>query len=178
MRLIQIGQNSTLEKHMSAIDIAAENLKRNLEMVTMTLADFSDVEFMVRPCSGANHTTWQLGHLISSEAGIVNTIKPGAVPPAPESFIKKFTKETVGNDDPGFFPKREALLAELAKTRAATIAWVKSLTEADFAKPGPEQIKRFVPTLGDLPYMAIAHACMHMGQFQVIRRKLGKPILF
>jgi hypothetical protein len=55
---------------------------------------------------------------------------------------------------------------------------VKSLTEADLGTSTPEQIKRFAPTFGDMPYMAVAHACMHMGQFQVIRRKLGKPILF
>jgi hypothetical protein len=36
----------------------------------------------------------------------------------------------------------------------------------------------FAPTVGHLVTMTISHFMMHTGQFQVIRRKLGKPLLF
>jgi hypothetical protein len=70
------------------------------------------------------------------------------------------------------------LLELFAKTRNGTIAWAKTLSAADLDRPSPEQMQRFVPTIGHLVVMIPVHVAMHVGQFQVIRRKLGKPILF
>jgi hypothetical protein len=36
----------------------------------------------------------------------------------------------------------------------------------------------FAPTLGALFVLVANHALMHGGQFSVVRRKLGKPVLF
>jgi hypothetical protein len=36
----------------------------------------------------------------------------------------------------------------------------------------------FAPTTGHLALMTASHIMMHVGQLQVIRRKLGKPLLF
>jgi hypothetical protein len=36
----------------------------------------------------------------------------------------------------------------------------------------------FAPTVGHLVLMIASHIMMHVGQMQVIRRKLGKPLLF
>ncbi len=96
----------------------------------------------------------------------------------PDGFDKKFTKETAGKDDPSFFGGKSQLMDQFAKTRGATIAWVKTLQPADLDKPSPEQMRRFAPTLGHFLQMIPAHTAMHIGQFQVARRKLGKPLLF
>jgi DinB superfamily len=163
---------------MSPMDAAASGLQRNLDMVNGTLSDFSDADFYTRPCPGANHPAWQIGHLISSESRSVAAFDPKAAPKLPDGFDKKFTKETAGKDDPAFFGSKAQLLDQLAKTRAATIAWVKTLEPADLDKPAPEQMRRYVPTLGDFLVMIPIHTAMHVGQFQVTRRKLGKPIMF
>ena len=42
-------------------------LAGNLEFVKSTLSDFSDADLFVRPCPGANHAAWQLGHLCNAE---------------------------------------------------------------------------------------------------------------
>jgi len=162
---------------MTQTELMADVLNRNLEMVKMTVADFSDAEMLVRPVPSANHAAWQLGHLINSEAHMVNAIKPGSVP-APAGYSDKFTKETAKIDDPKFFPKKAELLDALAKVRTASIAWVKTLTSADMDRPGPERMKDFAPTAGHVAAMLPVHATMHMGQFQVIRRKLGRPVMF
>jgi hypothetical protein len=163
---------------MNQCELAADVLQRNLRFVTDTLADFSDADLLARPCPGANHAAWQLGHLISSETRMVNSITPGAAAELPAGFDTKFTKETAGKDDAAFFPKKAALLDQFTKTRAATVAWAKSLTPADLEKPGPERMISRVPTVGHLLAMIGIHTTMHVGQFQVIRRKLGKPVLF
>lgn len=153
-------------------------LQRNLEMVKSTLADFSDADLLVRPCPGANHTAWQLGHVIKSETSMGNGIKPGSMPALPASWETMFTKETAAKDEPSAFPKKAELLDQFAKTRAATVALVKSLKPEDMGKPGPERMQRFAPTVGHAIMMPMNHTAMHVGQIQVIRRKLGKPILF
>jgi hypothetical protein len=88
------------------MELAADILQRNLEMVKMTLSDFSDADMMVRPCPGANHPAWQLGHLINVEAGALKNFNPSAPSTLPPDFEKKFTKETCGKDDASLFPRR------------------------------------------------------------------------
>jgi hypothetical protein len=163
---------------MSPNELAAQGLEGNLGFLNMTLADFTDADLLVRPCANANHTAWMLGHLTVAENHMGNAAKPGSMPELPAGFADKFTKETCAKDDANFFPKKKELLDQLARQRAATVAWTKTLTPADAAKPTPEPMRRFVPTVGALPVMIPVHAAMHIGQMQVIRRKLGKPILF
>jgi hypothetical protein len=37
---------------------------------------------------------------------------------------------------------------------------------------------KHAPTLGDIFLLLATHTMMHAGQFTVVRRKLGKPVLF
>jgi hypothetical protein len=163
---------------MTQLELAADVLNRSHEMLKGTLGDFSDADFYARPCPGANHPAWQIGHLISAETHMVAAFNPNATAKLPDGFDKKFTKETAGKDDPAFFGSKAQLMDQLAKTRAASIAWVKTLKPADLDKPGPEKMRDFIPTLGHTVALIPAHSAMHVGQFQVLRRKLGKPLLF
>jgi hypothetical protein len=163
---------------MAEIQMIVDLLARNIPMVNATLADFSDTEMLVRPCPGANHAAWQLGHLVVAEANMTNAaIQEGAIQ-LPQGFAEKFKKETASMDDPSFFPKKAELLALLAKGRDTIIGLAKGLQPADLAKPTPDRLQRFAPTVGELLLMYPVHVAMHTGQWQVIRRKLGKPLLF
>lgn len=163
---------------MNQIELAADVLQRNLDLLKMTLADFSDADLLVRPAPSANHMAWQLGHLANAESNLVNAVKPGAVTSVPPAFADKFNKQTASIDDPSFFPKKAQLLDVLLNLRAATIAWVKTLEPVDLDQPMPEKYRARIPTVGHLLAMLPGHVAMHVGQFQVIRRKLGKPLLF
>jgi hypothetical protein len=162
---------------MSAIEAAVDCLKRNSAFLDFTIGDFTQAEMLARPHPKANHVTWQIGHLIGAEARMVNAAAPGAVPLPPASFADKFKKDTASIDDPAFFPTKEELLAAFKTGREATVAWASTLKEADLAHPLPEPVSRFAPTTGHLLMSIPQHVAMHVGQFQVIRRKLGKPIL-
>ncbi|HEX4054315.1 MAG TPA: DinB family protein [Tepidisphaeraceae bacterium] len=163
---------------MTSLELMADVLKGNSEMLIGTLGDFSDADIYTRPCPNANHPAWQLGHLIAAETGLVSAFDPTAAAKLPDGFDKKFTKETAGKDDPSFFGTKSQLLDQFTKTRAATIAWVKTLKPADLEKPSPERVRSFAPTLGHLVELIPTHTAMHVGQFQVARRKLGKPLIF
>jgi hypothetical protein len=159
-------------------DLLADVLQRNLGMIQSTLADFSDAEMFIRPCPGANHTAWQLGHLIASEVWMLSGCNASGLPALPAGFADKFTPKTASIDDPAAFAPKAQLLDLLAKVRAASIQWVNTLTPADMSKPGPEKMRGLCPTVGHVALLLPDHVAMHMGQMQVVRRKLGKPILF
>jgi DinB superfamily len=163
---------------MTQMELAADVLARNLEMLKMTLADFSDADMLVRPCPAANHAAWQLGHLTAAETRLTGMFQATGIPELPAGFEAKFTKETASNDDPAFYPKKAVLLDQFIKTRLAAAAWIKTLKPSDLDRPSPEKFAARIPTLGHVVAMLPAHLAMHVGQFQVIRRKLGKPVLF
>ncbi|HTW95622.1 MAG TPA: DinB family protein [Tepidisphaeraceae bacterium] len=163
---------------MTQTELCADVLNRNFDMLKMTLADFSDADLLVRPCPGANHAAWQIGHLIVAETRLINGVTPAAMPELPAGFADHFNKETASKDDPNFFPGKSPLMDQFSKTRQATVKWVSGLTQADLDKPMSGPVAQRVPTVGHLVMMLPGHVLMHLGQFQVIRRKLGKPILF
>lgn len=163
---------------MTNIELMAELLHGNVGMLTGTLADFSDADLLVRPVPAANHAAWQLGHLIKSEVNMLDLVKPGAALQLPPGFADKFTRATAPIDDPKHFPGKADLVDTFTQARAKTVEWVRTLTPADLEKDTPERIRGWAPTVGHLIAMVPAHVCMHVGQFQVIRRKLGKPVLF
>ncbi len=161
------------------IDLLAASTARNLEMLKMTVSDFSDADLFVRPVPGANHAAWQIGHLMVAETNLVNATRPGALPAVPEAIASRFTKATASIDDPAKFAvTKQQLLEALAGVRANTVKWIKTLSPQELDQPTPERLRNFAPTLGQLILMLSGHVTMHIGQLQVIRRKLGKPVLF
>ena len=59
---------------MNTIQLLADVLNRNLEMLKATIADFSDADMLARPVPSANHAAWQLGHLINSESNMLKGV--------------------------------------------------------------------------------------------------------
>ena len=127
--------------------------------------------------AGANHVNWQLGHLIGAESFMVSSMG-GAAPELPAGFRDRYTKQTSTINDPAQFAKKDELLALFERIRAATVQFAKNAKPEDLDKPGPERLQRLAPTVGHTILLAALHTNMHLGQIQVLRRKLGKPILF
>ena len=163
---------------MATTDLIATELTGNLEMLKHHLADFNDADMMVRPVPNANHAAWQLGHLVAFEAMLCGMYAPASAPKLPADAKQTYGKEGAPSDDAARFFKKDEALQMLSQARAGLVAWVKTLSEADLAKPGPAEFKGWVTSIGDLLMKVPGHTTMHVGQFQVIRRKLGKPLLF
>ena len=141
------------------------------------LEDFSDADLLVRPVPQANHTAWQLGHLICSEHRLMNMLSPGSMPKLPDGFLDKYTKDTSKVDDPqAFHPKAEYMKLR-AEQRAGTMAVLAKTPPAQFDEPAPEAVRRMFKTVGDVFTIIATHPIMHAGQWVVVRRKLGKPVV-
>ena len=78
--------------------------------MTSYLGDLDDADLLVRPVEGMNHIAWQLGHLISSERGMVEAIRPGSCPPLPEGFEANHDREDTTSDDPARFLSKDDYL--------------------------------------------------------------------
>lgn len=160
---------------MTVNDFLAASLQSSLGMLKMHLGDLSDADLLLRPVPGANHANWQVGHLIAAETMMM--VKAGAtMPELPAGFAERYSKDTVKIDDPAKFANKTELIALFEKTRAGSVAFAKSLSPAQLTAPSP--FPDWFPTLADFVGLGATHIAMHLGQIQVLRRKLGKPILF
>jgi len=156
-----------------AIKSALEGTRKILEWF---VKDFSDEDLLVRPLPNANHAAWQIGNVISGDVYFVQFEVPTAkMPELPAGFMEQHGPEGASKDT-GFLTKQE-YLDLFAQVRAGTIAALMSLADDDLDKPSSEKMRPFSPTVGSVFQLASDHTLMHAGQFSVIRRKLGKPIL-
>lgn len=139
------------------------------------LEDLSDKELLHRPCAGANHINWQIGHLIVAENQMINGVAPGSMPALPTGFAEKYTKETAGVDDASKFATKAELIKTYKEQRAATL---KALEKLDPAVMDKATGTDYAPTVGAMFALQGGHWMMHAGQWAVIRRQLGRKPMF
>jgi hypothetical protein len=139
------------------------------------LSDLTDADLLKRPCPTANHTNWQVGHLIAAEHSMMEQVAPGSMPPLPEGFAARYAKEAASVDDPKKFCTKDELLAEYKKQRAGTLAVLAKVTDDELDKPTGVQ---YAPTVGAMLALQGSHWLMHAGQWVIVRRQLGRPPMF
>lgn len=163
---------------MNAQQAIEANIDTAVMIATGYLEDLTDDEMMHRPHENANHIKWQLGHLIASDNQMINGCCEGALPPLPEGFMEKYSKETSSVDDPAQFHSKEEYLALYKSQTEAIKAALNNLAESDLDKSSPESMQGYAPTVGSAFVMIGGHWIMHAGQWAVIRRQLGREPLF
>jgi hypothetical protein len=141
------------------------------------LTDLSDSDLFVRPVPGANTIAWQLGHLIVTEQRALTGVFGGTPPPLPEHFATRHGKEGAGDDSSQGLATKAVYLDLYDRTRQATIDALEKLPEADLDKPTEGNIARMAPTVGDAFLLMAQHPLLHVGQYSIVRRKLGKPVV-
>jgi hypothetical protein len=160
---------------MNAHDVIKFSLDSATHVVSSLLADLTDAELMHRPAPGCNHINWQIGHCINGEHQRVEKVFPGSMPALPAGFAEKYTGESAKSDDAGAFCKKEELLRVFAEQRAGAAAALAKCSAEDLSKP----CEGWTPTVGAMfTGMGSLHWMMHVGQWTVVRRELGRAPLF
>jgi hypothetical protein len=162
---------------MNAITAIGTALKSSQGLLTWYLADLSDTDLLVRPVPEANHIAWQVGHLILTECSLAAHLPTAGYPTLPEGFAAQHTKEMATREPATGFLGREAYGTLFNEAREATLRGLASLSETDLDRPITGPMASLAPTLGALLLLESDHTLMHAGQFSVVRRKLGKPVL-
>lgn len=164
---------------MNGIDVLNSSLESSRKMIEWIISDLSDADLLVRPVPEANHLAWQLGHLISAERSILLQQLPTAkLPELPAGFSEAHSKETASSNDPAAFSTKAEYVALLGSIRDATLSELAKLSDADLDRQTQGNLSGFFPTLASIFGMLSDHIMMHLGQASVVRRKLGKPVLF
>jgi hypothetical protein len=160
---------------VSINELLSKNILQTRGMIDMFLKDFSDADMLFRPAKSANHATWQIGHLANSTRNMVKACDPNVVFDFEDDA--RFGKSKATIDDAAAFPTKAELIGRLDHAMETAAAWAAKLTDADLAKPTPERMQAFAPTFGNVAILLASHPMMHIGQFSVSRRALGKPHL-
>ncbi len=162
---------------MNAKDAIRSSVNLSSMVLKSYISDLDDADLMRRPGEGCNHLAWQLGHLISSEVRLLDMVAPGQGAELPEGFAAAHAKEACHNDDPASFHDKQTYTELFDKVRAASLAALDAYPESDLDNPAPENFRDFCPKMGDMFTLIANHPMMHAGQFVIVRRQLGKPIL-
>jgi hypothetical protein len=160
---------------MTAKNVVRNTIQACQDVTKGYLSDLSDAELLVRPVPGANHIAWQLGHLIGSEREMIGALGH-AMPELPAGFAEAHSKEAAARD--AGFASRAEYVALSGRVRAATLAALEGTSESDLDAPAPEAMRSYAATVAAVFNIVGIHEMMHAGQFAVVRRKLGKPVLF
>ena len=163
---------------MNSKEAIAAAMDLSSMVFTSYLSDLEDSELMNRPGEGCNHLAWQIGHLISSEVMLLESVCPGKAAKLPEGFADAHSKEQAGSDDADAFHNKETYLGLMNEVRDASKAALNELSDEDLDKPSPEHFQSFAPTVGHMFVLIGTHPMMHAGQAVPVRRKLGKPVMF
>jgi DinB superfamily len=167
----------TKETPMQAKEAIKNALQSTQHMLQMYLGDLSDADLLVRPVPAANHIAWQLGHLIHSEC-MLGAQTSASYPELPAGWKEQHSPKNAATEPPRGFATKAEYLNLFNKVREATLAQLARVSDADLDKPTTGEMADFAPTLGALFLLVSNHDMMHAGQFTVVRRKLGKPVLF
>ncbi len=162
---------------MNAKDAIRSSANLSTMVLKTYISDLDDADLMRRPGEGCNHLAWQLGHLISSEVQLLDRVAPGQGTELPAGFADAHSKEACNNDGPAGFHGKQTYVELFDKVRAASLAALDAYAPSDFDNPAPEDFREFCPTMGDMFTLIATHPMMHAGQFVIVRRQLGKPIL-
>lgn len=162
---------------MDAKEAIKSSMGMGLFVLEKYLSDLDDADLMRRPAPGCNHLAWQLGHLVSSEAGLGSMVPHSKPFSLPSGFKEAHAKDNAGSDDPAQFHSIREYLDLYKQVRDNTLATLEATSDEELNAPGPEAFRAVFPRVLDLYNLVATHPLMHAGQFVVVRRQLGKPIL-
>jgi uncharacterized damage-inducible protein DinB len=170
--------NEQEKNAMNSRDVIKRSLKSTQRLIGNYLSDLSDADLLIRPAPTANHIAWQLGHLILAEQSMMaaQAISGASWPELPAGFKEQHSKEKAAEQSTKGFGTKADYLDLFKKTRAATIAALDNISDADLDKPTQGRMAEFAPLLADILLLQAHHTLMHAGQFTVVRRQLGKPV--
>ena len=128
--------------------------------------------------NGGNHPLWVLGHIVRAESGLLDGFilgQPNRFPEL-EMFAMGNTPTTNADD----YPSMDELLGKFEEIRAATLAHLDTLTDADLDQKShaPENFGAFFETVGSCFAAMVTHSSFHGGQVADARRAAGRgPVM-
>lgn len=163
---------------MNTIDFIKHSLETSKGWTMGLIGDMQDAPLTQPTANGGNHPTWVLGHLVRAESDLLDGFilgKPNRFPELEEPF--GMGSQPVA--DAKAYPPIEDLMAKFEQIRAATLAHLETLSEADLDKPShaPPEMAGYFGTIGACFSAMSTHVAFHGGQVACCRRAAGRAPL-
>ena len=156
-------------------DAIAQALTQSGMLLNRYAADLTPQEYLHRPTAKANCVAWTIGHLVLSDRGVLKRLNATDLPPLPDGFEKRFSRDE-GCPQANDFGDVTTLLPLFNQSRQRLIDAIKRATPQQLNTPLEKPHPMFAD-VGEMALFMAAHATMHAGQFTIIRRSLGRPPL-
>lgn len=147
-----------------------------LRELRILATDLDSAQMVYQPAGVPNHPAWIMGHLAQSCEMIGGEI--GLQPWLPSVWAEKFAPGSKPVSVVEAYPDKATLLSVLDDAEQRLRRVLTAMTEADLARPLPDERYRDVlPTIGHaVLHILAAHTAVHLGQLKVWRRAAGLMI--
>jgi len=171
------------EKEVATVtqaELLVHLLEGTRKLTLLQVQDLTDAEMAFQPRPGLNNALWLLGHIVTSEDGLILRWCAGDSA-MPEEYRKLFFMGTTPQSDPSAYPGKDEILEVLAQvhTRALEVVSAISPGELDEQPMGyeemPEGARELFWCKGACIYGHARHEAVHAGQITMLRRLMGKP---
>jgi hypothetical protein len=145
----------------------------------MPLIETVRVEDWFKMPEGVTHLAWQVGHLASSQYGLMIRAvrgKPEAGELLPGSYFALFGRGTKPLADPAAYPKPGELMRVLNAVNEAAPHEISNISDAILDEPSLVESPMFKTKFDALVFCS-EHEFTHAGQIGLWRRLLGYPSL-
>ena len=145
-----------------------QQLSASRGILQRCVADVSDDEARRIPDPALAPIVWQVGHLASADAFIMQRAGVAPAPPVPATYAELFKTGTGGMAD---YPPLDAVAQVFEGTQDALL---RAIAEADLAVPDEGPLGLWTNAAGLFAF-ANTHRWYHIGKINSLRGLLGKP---
>lgn len=144
-----------------------EQLEGTRKILVRCLGDISDDEAHLMPDSTLSPIIWQVGHLTTADAHIMQRAGIGRAPSMPANYEDLFKTGTGGKAD---YPRLDEVVRLFDATHEALIG---AVAEADLAAPDDGPLGLWKNAAGLFAF-SNSHRWYHIGKINSLRGLLGK----
>ncbi len=163
---------------MTAIEYIRMSLENAKGWSLGLINDMKDAPLTQPTPNGGNHPLWVLGHIVRAESDLLDGFILGQPNRFPE--LEMFAMGNEPSTDAAQYPSMDELLEKFEQIRAATLAHLDTLSDADLQKESyaPEEFGPMFGTVGACFAAMQTHMMFHTGQVADARRAAGrKPLM-
>ena len=162
---------------MNTIDFIKTSLASSQGWALGLILGMKDAPLTQPTSNGGNHPLWVLGHIVRAESDLLDAFILGKPNRFPE--LEAFSMGTTPTTDAGQYPSMDELLGKFEEIRAASLAHLETLSEADLDKRShaPEEFGPSFATVGAVYSAMSTHTSFHAGQVADARRAAGRDVL-
>lgn len=162
---------------MNAIDYIKMSLENSKGWAMGLLSDMKDAPLTQPTPNGGNHPLWVLGHITRAESDLLDGFILGQPNRFPE--LEAFSMGNTPSTDASQYPSMDELFAKFEQIRAATLAHLDTLSDADLDQKthAPEEFGASFATVGACFAAMSTHISFHAGQVADARRAAGRDPL-